>query len=327
MSELFGFDNTSFETELEKKGFYVADRAMANYTITHLSVPSMLNMAYMHPPGADLDANDLDTLASAVSGDNEVVAILKEAGYQYVQGDTDHPNLRCGPETDQCLGRPLLDLTMLALLARTPIGPLLYPTSGNTTNALNARRLNELENWTMTKSTWANGPTFTYLHLLLPHPPLAFDESCDINWESGFGGRSLSLGAPSDEELQKRKAGWVTQVQCVNATLETFIEQLEDDEVVIITSDHGPDSIYPLFGDVSQYTPEMLRERLPTFTALRLPDRCDPPPNDLVLVNLFRVVLNCLSEDQLEMLPAQYFVAGFSGLIVEFPDPQLDTPN
>jgi hypothetical protein len=297
---------------------------MANYSITHLSMASMLNMAYMHPEETSLNANDFDVLAESISGDNELVAALKAAGYRYVHADTDHPLLRCGPESDECLAGPLLDLTMLELLSRTPLVSVLYPTSGDTTSALNVRRLKELENWSETRREWPDEPTFTYLHLLLPHPPLTFNDSCELEEEPVFSGRSLSLGKPSERELQRRRDGWVSQVQCVNATLTTYTEQLGDDEIVILTSDHGPDSTYQLFGDISEYTPKRLRERFPTFTGLKLPDTCEPAPNDLGLVNLFRVVLNCLSQDDLEMLSDHYFVASFTGPVVEFSDPQLD---
>lgn len=42
----FGFDNSPFINALEKRGFYVADKANSNYAHTHFSVPSTFNLQH-----------------------------------------------------------------------------------------------------------------------------------------------------------------------------------------------------------------------------------------------------------------------------------------
>ena len=77
------FDNSEFVQELESRGFYVATQARSNYRWTTLSIPSSLNMYYVHDeylsPG-----NKSSRRLAAQADDHALGRILTTLGYRYV---------------------------------------------------------------------------------------------------------------------------------------------------------------------------------------------------------------------------------------------------
>ena len=318
LDDLYSYDNSSFMDDLRASGFDVAPSSSSNYTITHLSLPSLLEMSYMNEPLDYMNNSDLQALARVTSGDNTLVRTLKDAGYTYVHGDSDHWFNTCGPSVDVCLPGPLLDVTGHTLLATTPVGDLFYPVSGDPTTALNRTRIDEMTSWSDVRPQ-TDDPVFAFLHLVLPHPPLFLDRECAVRVDPELGGRILNDGRIDEAHLQRRKDAWVEQLECANKTVFEFLGQIDDEAVVVLTSDHGPDSAFVIeSADPEDLTTDLLRERLPTLTAVRMPESCRGTlPEDIHTVNLFRRVLGCLSDTELDMLDSRYFAASFGGSIVE----------
>jgi hypothetical protein len=322
LDSVYGFDNGPVITNLSDHGFTIPDSANANYAWTHFSVASMLEMSYLIDETAEISNSDLAILKATISGDNRVVDVLKDHGYAYVHGDTDHWLNTCGPQVDHCEPGPFVDLTANSLLAGTPIGGLLYPVSGDPTTALNLTRIDELRNWPEFRSTFDSRPTFFFFHLVLPHPPLYLDAECRPRVETLFDGRYMNLGQYSAEELARRKDAYIQQIACANSVIGEFVDEVDPDTTVVITSDHGPDSFEPMRAS-QEPTPVQEAERLGTFTAIRLPDGCEGPGQDHQLINTFRVVFGCLSDQPVEMLDKAYFVAGYGGDVAKLKDPDL----
>lgn len=319
---VFGYDNSSFEIALEDAGVDVFSKATANYPVTHFSIPSLLNMSYMHRGPGPISNSDLSSLAEGIAGDNAVVRTVKANGYEYVHGETITQYNHCGDQVDICLEGPLLDLTMYRLLQNTPIGGLFYSKTGDPATWLNLKRIDQMRNWAVMKGEPADKPTFTFLHLILPHPPLFLDRDCKVRLDPDLHGSEMIRDDVPSDRFNKRLEGWVEQVQCANQTVLDFVDQIDGDDVVIITSDHGSDATYRLFGDISQYTEEALAERMPTFTAARLPEPCQgETPDDVALVNLFRYVFACLSDEAPDPLPNRAYVASFGGYVFEVKSP------
>jgi hypothetical protein len=323
IERIFEHDNSPFQSALADYGFEVYSEAKANYPITHFSIPSMLNMSYMHHGDETISNSDLGNLADSISGENAVVRTLKANGYQYVHGETTTQYNHCGDLVDVCLEGPFLDLTMYRLLQNTPIGGLFYSETGDPATWLNQTRIDQMSDWNSVEADLPQGPIFTFLHLILPHPPLFLDKDCKIRLDPDLRGSEMIRDDIPADLQPKRLAAWVEQVECANETVIDFVEQLDDDALVIVTSDHGSDAGYRLFGDVAQYTAEDLAERMPTFTAARLPDPCrNTVPENVALVNLFRYVLACLSDEAPDPLPDRTFVASFGGYVIEVKYPR-----
>src|SRR5690606_1795655 len=77
------YDNSPFLDLLRDRGFYVVDRATANYPVTWLSIASTLSMKYVQtesmPPY--LSVAPLHTI---MKGENATIHRLRGYGYKYV---------------------------------------------------------------------------------------------------------------------------------------------------------------------------------------------------------------------------------------------------
>jgi hypothetical protein len=322
LRDVYSYDNGPFLDELEAAGFEVSDSANSNYTSTHTSVTSMLNTSYLELADGTMDNSDLVALASAVSGDNEVVRTLKDYGYAYIHGSGDNWLNQCSGFVDVCLPGPAMDQTAFSLLTKTPIGPLLFPETGNPTTWLNLGRIDQLRNWRATVDPVGDAPYFAYFHLVLPHPPLYLDASCQPRVEQELGGQLMGGPGIPPGLAESRKAAYVEQLICANATLAAFIDQLDGDEIVVLASDHGPDSYGTLDSDPVTWTADQLRERLATLAAIRLPRGCENPGDEnMQAVNMFRIVLGCIQGTELPLLQPEFHAATFSGPMVEVYDP------
>lgn len=325
--DLYKGDNANFVSDLEKAGFQVSAESVANYPMTHFSVPALLNMSYMHPDGAVVGRKDQRILASAIAGDNALVEILKANGYTYVHAEADNSLNRCGPQVDICLRSPKPDMTAQVLLARTPIGSLIHRRTGDSATALNLRRIAQLTSWKETTAGWPSGPVFAFFHLTLPHPPLYLDSDCSVRVDPELGARVLNNGEMSPDVLEKRRLAWMSQVECANAAIRSFVEQLNDETVTVIVSDHGPDMRF--WTSLKEHGSDDLdkvavRERFSNLTAIRLPGQCQSPSENISLVNVFRFVLGCLSGRELDLLPNRLFVGLHGGPVVELKNSPQD---
>jgi hypothetical protein len=327
IDEFYGYDNQKFERRLEEYGFDVANLATSNYSITHLSIPALLNMSLMHPKNAVLGPADLTALAESISGKNAVVQTFKDAGYSYVHGGFDSWLNHCGTQVDLCLSAgliasPPLDWSTVGpLLERTPIGSFLFPGAGGALiTAMNLRRIDEFNNWNQLSATFPKSPTFTFVHLLLPHPPLGLDSGCDVQVDEDLRESVLYRSGYDEETMRKRRSAWIEQVQCVNMAVLAFVRQADPNDAIVITADHGPDSVFNVF-DAHSLSPKQIRERFSVLTAVRLPDQCDPVPADVMQINIFRHIFDCLSDDDVPPIEAGHYVASFRGYIVEVQHP------
>jgi len=319
----YSFDNSAFREELSEAGFSIPSRSSANYNGTHFSIPSMLAMDYLTETGAAIHNSDLLVAAAITGGDNRLVQALKDHGYTYVHGGTGNWNNNCGPQVDVCLPNPVIDATAWAILNRTPLAPLLFSEIGHPFTAVNLLRIPTLSNWEMVRAEWSTGPVFAFIHLVLPHAPMFLDEDCRLRVDPALGGHVIAVDGLTAEDLAERRQAYVEQVKCANRTVESFLGQLNERTVVVLSSDHGPDARGPLTGSSSDWDELRIRERYSTFTALRLPSDCPGKvPDDHDLVNSFRLVLNCLDPTlALPLLEPRYAAAGFKGWVVEVEDP------
>ena len=100
------------------------------------------------------------------------------------------------------------------------------------------------------------------------------------------------------DQTAERRGYYIEQVQCVNSKVRAMVEALDDDAIVLIIGDHGPDSFGQPGLPPRQWTPDAAWERMSILTAVRAPDHCsDLLYPEITLVNTFRLVLRCLGAD------------------------------
>jgi hypothetical protein len=285
--EQFGFDDNGFVDALRQRGFVVPPRTRSNYQITELSVPSILSMEYKGDPAL---------AHSAMAGNNRVVKTFRRLGYLFALAPSEIAGWDCGGAEDICIRPRATDPSRIetseltwAMLERTPGADLLETVDPDQLTALGAKRQFPSAVAKVVTGRHFTRPLFLFAHSLLAHTPYPFHgPHCD-----------LGPGAPRDA------VGYVGALECVNAsTLAAVrvIKRADPGAVIVIASDHGTDVDTALVG----VRPGSLdaRRRLSNFVAVKLPRDCrsDVPP-DLAAVNIFRLVLNCLTTARLPLLP------------------------
>lgn len=284
LAEIYGQSNEPFLKELERRGFYIARESLANYTRTHLSLASSLNMRYVDdlPPNLTPDAGrELRQLLQYP----RAISTLQEHGYQYVHFDTIWWGTSDAPLADVRYGLGQASEFEAVYLQTTMPGRLL---------PLPAWQEDHLETLAAlpTIARMAE-PTIAFAHVLFPHPPFVLDE------DGRLLGRDAELGGSWDNH-----DGYLRQLRFVNrwliSTLDSIRQASSKEPIVVVQSDHGPWSTAGVTHD-----PALARwERTAILNAYLVPGelRTSLYPS-ISPVNTFRVLVRGVLGVDLPLLP------------------------
>jgi len=314
LDELFGFDNGPFLDALRDRGFRVAEGATANYLKTAHSLASSLSME-------ELDADALAAEASApddwaplyrrLQAGHAVERFLHERGYRYL-----HLGLRRGAtyfngaaDVNFLLGDTtefsavLADTTILIALRQQlheglPPGSEMYAEQ-------TLFQLSELE-----RIADAPGLNFVFAHVLLPHPPYAFNAD---------GSRTTPEQRASRTDAEE----YLEQLRYANDRILGLLDRLQSGPpsswpIVVLAADEGPFPERYARDEAGfawlEATPEELLRKFSILTAVSVPG-VDPAALDaagfsdrITPVNLFRVAFNAAFDAGLPILPDRNWV-------------------
>ncbi len=320
--ELYGFDNSLFLDELRERGFYIAEESRSNYQSTYSSIPSSLNIGF-------LDFLDGQIISAALPDqlvtDNRVSRILKKAGYQIVHFASGYRLTNQIEIADVTYDRgmslfgvsalQLTDFTAM-LLRSTALRPVVH----NLTASEGPRDIVFYNFDVLRGIPEIEEPTFTFVHLLVPHYPMIFrTEDMPIDADSTpvdgqIVGDGLYTGTSADIP------GYLQQVNFVNRLLiETIDELLERSDIppiIVVQADHGyrPRSVFypeaPYMREVTvmeQREPwgaaEYYRYLHPILNAYYLPgSEAEHLYPSITPVNTFRLVLDAYLGTELGLL-------------------------
>ena len=120
-------------------------------------------------------------------------------------------------------------------------------------------------------------PTFSYIHVISPHPPFVFDPKGNPTYPPDFWNDQREY--PPD--LYQK--GYVNQLQFLNKTMleaiDTIVANSKTPPIIIIQGDHGP-----------WLQPK--DKRFWNLTAIYFPDHIDKLYSTISPVNIFRLVFN-----------------------------------
>lgn len=288
-------DPDPFLAALRADGFRVSEHAESNYPFTNLSVSSTLEMDYGYEGREEPFP---DPFFARLQGDNLTSDIFLANDYAYLHT---WPGLwsgsQCSGREDWCLGgNGPVDDTTVALASMTPLVDVVVDDSSSAAVATANDPL-----W-VTREVLANQPgdrpTWNFIHLLNPHPPLLRDADCelrDVDMELSGWGEGPEYGdavACLDRRLQ----------QSVDAIL-----AVDPDPVIVIQGDHGP----RLGIDYDEDGGVTLDDDMyfSILSAIRLPQACDDVevPDDLTSINTFRIVFACLEDRPVDLLDDRRF--------------------
>jgi len=139
-------------------------------------------------------------------------------------------------------------------------------------------------------------PTFTYIHLGLPHKPYMFRANGDVRW----GVAEFNFNSMTQEELLKVRDVYREQVTYTDKLFGVFLAQLKeldvfDRSVIVVTSDHGVsfDKAHPWRSqdwiDVEEIARVPLLVKMPGQHTGWIDDR------RILNIELYRIIMNILS--------------------------------
>ena len=298
LETLWHFDNSNFENFLIDHDFYIAQNSFSNYDTTAQSVPSTLNMTYVHD-----DAISDNTYAtrkpSEISSNYPIFENFRsknyttysiESGYYW---DVDSPK---NIDYNLCADKNILDSTFVLSIFKKS---MLIPALSDLLLAENFRdnvlcvftELHDIKN----KS---NTPKFVFAHVLAPHRPYVFNST---------GGHPVPLIFNLGLGTTYRDVLYIDQLQFVNLKMKSIITKLLDTEnppVIIIQSDHGKRGA-STHDDPSTYS----LKHLNNFKAYYFPDKGRNIEFETSSpVNSFRILFNIYFDDEYEILKDRFYI-------------------
>jgi hypothetical protein len=312
IDKFYDYDNSPFLDELRARGFYIAERATANYLKTALSLVSSRNLEYLD--FAELreqakDDRDWGPVHTDLRRSFQVQHYLGSAGYRFIHLGTfwgptkQHPSAEINYVYD-ALSSEFLDVlsgwTMLSALQ--DLGP---------ESPFDWRR----NRWNQTRYQWDSlnrasslgGPKFVHAHFALPHDPYVFHADG-------------SFVSEEEEKERPREVNYVDQTRFANAKVLEWLDSLlsvppEDRPIVIIQADEGPFPIRYARNegafDWTTATPDELEEKFGILSAFYLPGKTPEEAglyDSITPVNQFRAIFNAYFSLDLPLLPDRNWI-------------------
>ncbi len=287
---------------LQEAGFVVPNSVWASYPNTKLSVPSLLNMDYPASQWVDNGATTQD-LYDVIAGESVVVQTLLANGYETHMVESGWSGSSCGDGFQVCVASPIYDAGMNYIAFNSILGDTGLVRPGFAF----AHGAQSMMDWMVGNAeriSHDGRPSFVFAHLVTPHPPFFLDEGCETVVDEQRDGFFFPHPGVSDED---RNAFFRDQLECVDNFVSEFWPLLAEDDVLILTSDHGMGRYGQMGADPSEWTYEDVRERLNVLLALRGTDQCfDESP--IFLPQVMARLFGCLSGDTPDLVTPRIFL-------------------
>ncbi|WP_127130019.1 sulfatase-like hydrolase/transferase [Pseudoflavitalea rhizosphaerae] len=299
LKQVFGFDNSSFDSSLANRQFSLIPHSRSNYSTTSFSMASTLNMDYLYWLDASKWIKKKDyALSTTQLYDNKVMGFLVNNGYEIVNHSIfdikGHPSIvnnewrsiYSNIISEGTLGMRLV-IQFRWWLTGTPVINKLLPFFAFENQELNNR--NSLDNVMKESERQRKKPRFVYGHFLMPHypyyrtktgfhrPPDEFDDEA---WFAGPDNYYTEYLQYTNQEILK--------------LIDTIKKNTKEQAVIILMSDHGYH--YDAPADKKKYVWNNLNAwYLPEGKPVQLHD-------NITSVNQFRILFNSLFHQQYPMM-------------------------
>ena len=295
LKERYGFDNSGFLGRLEGKGFVVARSSTANYCQTALSMAATLNLRYLDDLAGNRSSDRLP-LKDRIA-DNAAFRAFRGQGYRLV-------TFASGFDATESLGAdltlapPFHLRTFPSLVAgQTPLWLLLGQQRAQDPYRKHRDRINKVLDDLPIAPDPSGSPTFTFAHILAPHPPFVFGaDGRDLS--GGEGAYSLNdsegwcqmKGHDGPEDYARRYRDQVTYLtNRLERVIDRILASSATPPIILIQGDHGPGSRF----DSGAERPNDVDERMSILNACYLPESSRGRIGDAITpVNTLRVVLD-----------------------------------
>jgi hypothetical protein len=236
LRELFAYDNSAFENELRRRGFYVSDSSTSNYNATVYSMASMMSMDYIKNLDAQtVNHRDMQVCRQFIDHNN-FIRFIKKQGYtvfnhSYFEVDNKKKAVfnPFYPSSEslfiyQTFTHRLQKDIGFHWLSEKDIEKVVKH------HLYNNKTIEQLARETALKKDIT--PKFVYTHLAMPHHPYYFDRN----------GNEYPYKQLTDSFTMNKKA-YIEYLEYANTKLLQLIDHIKSssakDPVIILVSDHG----------------------------------------------------------------------------------------
>jgi Sulfatase len=294
----YDFDNGPFLDRLERKGFVVARRSRANYCQTALSLAATLNLRYLDEFAGNGSSNRLPL--KQLIAESAVFQAFRQEGYRLATFASGFDATE-GLSSDLSIAPSSNLQTFHALVAdQTPLWLMLGRQATHEPFRMHRDRILKVFDELPASSHASKSPTFTFAHVLAPHPPFVFGaDGRDVSGSEGLytlndsEGWCRISGHKGSEDYARRYRDQVSYVtRRVEDAIDRILASSTSPPIIIIQGDHGPGAHF----DSGSPQPNDLRERMGILNACLVPEPARKRIGDAITpVNTFRVVLDeCL---------------------------------
>lgn len=325
LQAVYDFDNSSFISELEKRGFYVVATATSNYPRTLYSLASSLNMEYLEASVRKRELQDRILFS-------RTRAVFANQGYQFVTANNTHEyviHLSSNSDVDVVFTPDNAYIHSQGISVNHFEGLFLHSTILRAWEDLLKQqgkpgileKIAYLNTYTQHRAyiqfgfeaakrvPTLSGDCFTFIHIYAPHPPFVFGPDGEPLTPDG---PFMLAATPAEISIspEQYKKLYIGQLNYVNTQILNVIDSLlassDPRPFIIIQGDHGPALHWALEpDDIGLY------ERFSILNAYYFPD------GDYSLlypgitpVNSFRVVFAKMFGIPLEILPDRNILNG-----------------
>lgn len=299
LQQVFGYDNSAFDTALVKRNFTLIPHSRSNYSTTSFSMASTFNMDYLYWLDAKKWIKKKDYARSTTQlYDNIAMNFLTSNGYEIVNHSIFDIKGHPSPQNNEwrsiysniisegTLGMRLV-IQFRWWLTGTPLINKLLPFFAFESQEVN--NTNSLQSVMKESASMRQQPRFVYGHFLMPHhpyfrnkkgehrPPEEFD---DANWYPGPDNYYTGYLQYTNSEILK--------------LIDTIQANTKGQAVIIVMSDHGYHYDTPA-GKKKFVWNNLNAWYLPQRQYLSLHD-------SISSVNQFRILFNSLFHQQYPMM-------------------------
>jgi hypothetical protein len=236
LKEVYNFNNNSFTDYLKEKGFFVASKSCSNYSISSLSLASSLNMEYINYLADEIGLESRNVkVPYQMIRNSRVMNFLKSKGYKFIHFGSGWGATKSNEYADRDIDCGKIDEFQILLIKTTMLVPFIKNLS-----FLDLLRKRILNTFTEIPKTAKNEElTFTFAHLVTPHPPYLFERN-------GLPVKKAELKFNGYPWIDREH--YVNQLVFVNKRIKDIVNKIlsssKNPPIIILQADHGTASLF-----------------------------------------------------------------------------------
>lgn len=325
LQELYDYDNSEFLAALEARGFYVDDKANANYTYSAISMASSLNMShltdlpeYLRARGSGASEEDIIRISGELIKNSTLRRVLEKLGYTIVALDSGYEPTQIS-DADRYLSSQQIDdaglwqIGIEFMLLDTTLGRELFGLLGEESSPHNklfaAHRERVLFSLDELPQLPGDGPQFVFAHIISPHVPFVFGrEGEELNGIDPYTLLDMQGGNDSNVELYGNQLHYLNSL--ILEAIDDILAAYDEPPIIVLQADHGS-KVY----SAGEYSESIKMDlQVPIFSARLVPgaSKQDNYPG-MTPVNTFRQILNLYFDTDLALEPDTSYIVQNEG--------------